>query len=136
MNDGSDFTTAIPPVSEALPIASSKYDDTNPNIGYGGEWTVQSTSGTAYQGTLHISNTIGNYITLTFEGQQMELGYQSASDSGTLVITIDEEEYVLDQFTNNIWVSPKLTSGTHYAIIFHESGDIINLDYINILDNN
>ena len=136
MNDDSSAPTVIPPVSEALPIDVGKSDDSNPNVEYGGDWTIQTNIGTAYEGTLHVSNTIGNYITLTFEGKQMQLGYQSASSFGSLTITIDEEEYVLDQIANDTWASPQLTSGTHYVIIFHESGDTINLDYIDILDVN
>ena len=134
LDDDSFAPTVIPPVSEALPIDVGKFDDTNPNVEYGGDWTIQTNIGKAYQGTLHVSNTIGNYLTLSFEGEQMQLGYQSASGFGSLTITIDEGEFVLDQIANGTWVSPELTSGTHYVIIFHESGDTINLDYIDILD--
>ncbi|RPJ27669.1 MAG: hypothetical protein EHM33_07150 [Chloroflexi bacterium] len=136
INDDAFAATVIPPVSEALPIDLGKFDDTNPNVEYGGDWSMQTNLGTAFQGTLHVSNTVGNYVTLSFEGEQMQLGYQSAAGFGSLIITIDEGEYVLDQIANGTWVSPQLTSDTHYVIIFHESGDTINLDYIVILDVN
>jgi hypothetical protein len=33
-----------------------------------------------------------------------------------------------------VWQSPELPSGDHFVRIIHESGESINLDYIEILD--
>jgi len=129
---GSQNPTVIPTVGEIVPMVAGKYDDADVSIEYFGEWTVQTNISTAYQGTLHVSNIIGNDMAFTFEGRQVQLGYQSVSGLGTLVITIDDEQYVLAQGAGSSWISPQLTSGLHFMIIIHESGDSINLDYITI----
>jgi len=133
-NVGSQNPTVIPTVGEIVPMVAGKYDDADISIEYFGDWVTQSNIGSAYQGTLHVSNTIGNDLSFIFEGQQIQLGYQTVSGLGTLVITIDEEQYVLAQASGSSWVSPQLDPGPHFVIIIHESGDSVNVDYITILD--
>ncbi len=119
------------------PLAAGKYDDTNPNIDYGLYWTVLKNPGTAnaYKGTLHASTVIGNEASFRFTGEGCRLGYQRGKNFGTVTVLIDDQPYSFhEQAFDLVWRSPLLSSGDHFVRIIHESGESINLDYIEILD--
>jgi hypothetical protein len=137
-------------VTESLPTASAthtpghiqllragKYDDTNPNIDYGLYWTALKNPGTAnaYKGTLHASNGIGNEASFRFTGEGFLLGYQRGRNFGTVTVLIDNQPYSFhEQAFDLVWRSPQLSPGDHVVRIIHDSGESINLDYIEILD--
>jgi len=123
-------------VSSDGPILSGKHDDTALNIDYGNQWTVRGHLETAFQGTLHISTKIGNQAKFTFAGQKLYLGYQRGPESSTMTITIDENQYVLNQAAGNIWISPQLSAGDHSVTLTHENGESVSLDYITIIGEN
>lgn len=110
-----------------------RYDNTDPRLDYDGDWGNQTNVANAYQKTLYVSNTIGNDLILSFVGQQIVIGYLGEPGLGSMVISIDDEEFQLDQSTGKEWTSPQLDNSEHFVIIIHESGDSVNLDYINIL---
>ena len=129
-----------PPASSAQdqnpPFPPGKYDDTHPNIAYDRHWTYRLNSGTkfAYKGTLHTSDSIGNELSFRFTGQRLYLGYQRARSFGTVTVMIDDQTYSFhEQAFGNIWRSPPLSPGTHTVILIHDSGESINLDYIEVL---
>ena len=127
------FTTPTP--DQALP--AGKYDDTDPNIAYDKNWTALKNSGTAnaYKGTLHASNGIGNKASFRFTGDRLRLGYQRGKYFGTVTVLIDDEPYSFhEQAFGLVWYSPELSPGDHFVQIIHDSGESINLDYIEILD--
>lgn len=124
--------TASPASSEG-PIPAGKHDDTDLNIDYGNQWTVRGHLETAFQETLHISTRVGNKAKFTFVGQRMYLGYQRSPESSTMTITIDENQYVLNQAAGNIWISPQLSTGDHSVTLTHENGESVSLDYITII---
>jgi hypothetical protein len=142
--------TTSSPVTESLPTPSptrtpaqfqllpiGKYDDTDPNIDYGLYWTALKNPGTenAYMGTLHASNAIGNEATFRFRGDQIRLGYQRGRNFGTVTVLIDGEPYSFhEQAFDLVWSSPQLSPGDHVVRIIHDSGQSINLDYIEVLD--
>ena len=126
--------SATPTPDQSLP--AGKYDDTDPNIAYDRYWAFKRNSGTAnaYQGTLHISVGIGNEASFYFTGQQFRLGYQRGRNFGTVTVMIDDQPYSFhEQAFGNIWRSPQLSPGIHSVRIIHESGESINLDYIEVL---
>ncbi len=134
--------TESPPTPSATPTPDQvfrvgKYDDTDPNIAYDRFWAVLKNPGTAnaYKGTLHISNGIGSEASFHFAGQRFYLGYQRGRNFGIVTVMIDGQPYSFhEQAFDLIWRSPQLSPGTHSVRIIHDSGESVNLDYIEILD--
>lgn len=124
---------AIPATTAAALSISERYDDADSRLEYDGDWVNETGVANAQQGTLSVSNTIGNDLVLTFVGQQIIIGYLGGSDLGSIVISIDDSEFQLHQAVGKEWASPQLDNAEHFVIIIHESGDSVNLDYINIL---
>ncbi|HET9915186.1 MAG TPA: hypothetical protein VFQ13_25065 [Anaerolineales bacterium] len=122
-----------PVVSTPVLNIVDRYDDTDPRLEYDGAWVSQTNVANARQGTLFVSNAIGNDLTLSFVGQQIVIGYLGEPSLGSITISIDDEEFQLDQSVGKEWVSPQFGNNEHFVIIVHESGDTVNLDYINVL---
>jgi len=123
-------------LNEAEPLPVGKHDDRHANIVYDRYWAFKMNSGTkyAYKGTLHISSGIGNELSFRFTGQQFHLGYQRGRSFGMVTVMIDDQSYSFhEQAFGNIWLSPQLSPGTHSVRLIHESGESINLDYIEVL---
>lgn len=128
---------ATPTPDSAQLLQVGKHDDTHPNIAYGRYWTALKNPGTenAYLGTLHASNGIGNEASFRFTGEQVRLGYQRGRSFGAVTVIIDGQSYSFhEQAFDLVWRSPPLSPGVHEVRIIHESGQSINLDYIEILD--
>jgi hypothetical protein len=124
-------TPALPPPLQAGKI----YDDTNPNIVYDRFWIVLKNPGTknAYKGALHFSPSIGNEASFRFTGQEVYLGYQRGRNFGIVTVIIDDQSYSFhEEAFDLVWRSPQLAQGTHVVKIIHESGESINLDYIEV----
>ena len=140
--------TESPPTPSATPTpghiqplaAGRRYDDTDPNIAYGTYWTALKNPSTknSYKGTIHASNSIGNEASFRFTGEGFLLGYKRAKSFGTVTVIIDgidSQPYSFnEQAFDLVWRSPQLSPGDHFVRIIHESGESINLDYIDILD--
>ena len=119
------------------PLRAGRYDDTDPNIAYDPYWTALKNPGTAnaYKGTIHASTDIGNEASFRFTGTRLRLGYQRGKNFGTVTVFVDAQSYSFhEQAFDLVWRSPKLTPGDHFVRIIHQSGESINLDYIEILD--
>ena len=119
---------------ETTALIAGKYDDTASLLNYDGDWISELFVTDAYQETLYFSLEIDDSITFKFLGKQIIFGYLGDADFGTVTITIDNVKYTLNQSSGSEWVSPQLTQGVHSVIILHESGDLVNLDYINVLE--
>jgi len=106
MQTATPSPTPTPPGIQ--PLAARKYDDTDPNIAYDQYWiALQNASAkNAYKGTLHVSVGIGEVAFFRFTGKGFRLGYQRVAIPAR---------------------------GAHFVRILHESGESINLDYIEIL---
>jgi len=118
------------------PLPAGKYDDMDPNIAYDRYWTVLKNPGTenAYRGTLHASADIGDEASFRFTGEGFRLGYQRGRNFGTVTVIIDDQPYSFhEQAFDLLWSSPQLSPGDHFVRIIHESGESINLDYVEIL---
>ena len=127
--------TPTPEQFDLLP--AGKYDDMDPNIAYDRFWTVLKNPGTknAYKGTLHASPGIGNEASFRFTGEAFRLGYQRGRNFGTVTVIVDDQPYSFhEQAFDLVWSSPQLSPGDHFVRIIHESGESINLDYIEILE--
>ncbi len=135
--------TESPPVPSATPTpdqppplqAGKIYDDTNPHIVYDRFWIVLKNPGTknAYKGALHFSPSIGNEASFRFTGQEVYLGYQRGRNFGIVTVIIDDQTYSFhEEAFDLVWRSPQLALGTHSVRIIHESGESINLDYIEV----
>jgi hypothetical protein len=119
------------------PLPAGKYDDMDPNIAYDRFWTVLKNGGTknAYKGAIHFSAAIGNEASFRFRGKRFILGYQRGRNFGIVTVLIDDQPYRFHEEAFDLsWRSPQLSPGDHFVRIIHESGESINLDYIEILD--
>jgi len=119
------------------PFPVGKYDDTDPNIAYDQYWTGLKNPGTAnaYKGTIHISRGNGNEASFRFTGEQFRLGYQRGNNFGIVTVIIDDQSYSFsEQAFDLVWRSPQLSPGDHFVRLIHDSGESVNLDYIEILD--
>ena len=132
----SPTATFTPANIQVLP-AGKRYDDTDPNIAYDTYWTALKNSSTAnsYKGTIHVSTSIGNEASFRFTGKRFRLGYQRGNIFGTVTVIVDDQLYSFhEQAYDLVWNSPQLSPGDHFVQIIHQSGESINLDYIEILD--
>ncbi len=118
--------------------ASNTYDDMDTRLAYSGTWTSQTNVSGAYQGTLHVSTGIGDFVTFTFTGQDIHLFYQAGPSLGTIIITIDGVgPPPLDQSQSQTqikeWVYHLDTSGTHSIVVQHFGGGSVNIDSLVVL---
>jgi hypothetical protein len=130
-------SSATPTPGLIQPLRAGKYDDTDPNIAYDPYWTALKNPGTAnaYLGTLHASTNTGSEASFRFTGEGFRLGYQRGTNFGTVTVLIDDQPYSFhEQAFDLVWRSPQLPPGDHFVRITHQSGESINLDYIEILD--
>jgi len=128
--------SATPTPNQPPPLQPGKvYDDTDPNIIYDRYWIILKNPGTknAYKGALHFSTSIGNEASFRFTGQEVYLGYQRGRNFGIVTVIIDDQPYSFhEEAFDLVWRSPQLALGTHFVRIVHESGESINLDYIEV----
>jgi len=124
--------------SPTLASVLSKIDDTYFELLYSGDWDSQSNVSDTYQNTLHISFTVGDYVSFTFVGEQVIVSFQSGPSLGTIEINLDGLLFDVDQSSSNTelvnWTSSILIRGTHTLQITHLSGGSVNLDSITIPD--
>jgi hypothetical protein len=83
--------TNTPSPTLSTPAAANNYDDTDARLSYSAGWLSQTGVSGAYQSTLHISDTVGNSVTFTFTGNEIQLFYQAGASLGTVTITFDTE---------------------------------------------
>jgi hypothetical protein len=115
---------------------TQKYDNVDQLLLYYGNWVSRTDVANAYQGTLHVSNRVGNDVAFSFVGQQIAIGYLGEPGLGSITISIDDDEFRLNQSGGNRWLSPEFSSTEHFVILLHEEGDTINLDYVEIIQSN
>jgi len=118
-------------VTSGSPAAVNTYDDTDSRLAYSGSWVSQSGVSGAYQGTLHVSDTIGNFVTFTFTGLEIQLYYQAGTSLGTVTILFDNESLGIplsQSGTSGVWVYTLSSPGTHTVVITHTSGGSVNID--------
>jgi hypothetical protein len=131
--------TATTPSTVAGTTASSltqKHDNVDQLLQYDGNWVSRTDVGNAYQGTLHVSNRVGNDVSFSFVGQQIAIGYLGEPGLGSITVSVDDDEFLLNQSGGNRWLSPQYSSTEHFVILIHENGDTINLDYVEIIGSN
>jgi hypothetical protein len=112
------------------PVAANTYDDADSRLTYSGSWSPQTNVTGAYQGTLHVSDSIGNFVSFTFTGDRIELYYQAGASLGTITVTFDNETLgtQIDQSQGGAWVYSLDTGGPHTVVITHSSGGSVNID--------
>lgn len=131
--------TNTPATFSPTPLALSIiYDNADFKFNYTGNWIGQSGVNGTYQNTLHVSNTIGSSVQLSFVGQKIRIAYQAGPSLGTIAIKLDSVDFTLDQSDSETgvgeWESPVLVLSSHSITITHISGGSINLDSITVLD--
>lgn len=144
-------TTSIAPTSTrqptltstsvgAPPLNAGTYDDTDSHLTYSGDWISQANVSGAQNGTLHVSQTLGNTITFRFIGDQLRIVYQSGSGLGIMAATIDAAAITppLNQSgapsASSEWVITGLTNATHLVVLTHTSGGSVNIDQVIVPD--
>lgn len=119
------------------PLNPGTYDDAHSSLGYSPGWSGQTGVSGAYQGTMHVSTSIGGSVSFRFIGKELRVFYLSGSSLGEVTITIDGQSFTLDQSdpsNGNEWISDPLTNNTHTVLIAHLSGGSVNLDYVIVPD--
>lgn len=133
-----DVTRAPATASPTALVLGVKYDDADFKFNYTGNWIGQSGVGDVYQNTLHVSNTIGDSVQLSFVGQKIRIAYQAGPSLGTIAIKLDGVDFSLDQFApatlGSEWESPVLSLSSHSVTITHIGGGSINLDSVAVID--
>lgn len=144
-------TTSIAPTSTrqptltstsvgAPPLNAGTYDDTDSHLTYNGDWISQANVSGAQNGTLHVSQTLGNTITFRFIGDQLRIVFQSGPGLGVMAVAIDGAAITppMNQSAappgSSEWVIPGLTNATHLVVLTHSSGGSINIDQVIIPD--
>lgn len=118
------------------PLMGNTYDDVHPNLIYSGDWVGQTNVNGAHNGTLHVSQTVGNTITFSFIGDQLRIVFQSGTGLGVMAVAIDGVAITppLNQSAappgSSEWVIPGLTNATHLVVLTHSSGGSINIDQV------
>jgi hypothetical protein len=130
--------TPTPSISPTAQFLNVTYDDADFKFLYTGNWIAQSGVSNVYQNTLHISNTIGESVQLSFVGQKIRFTYQAGPSLGTVAIKLDGVDFSQDQAAADTliggWESPVLVLSSHSITITHISGGSINIDAIAVLD--
>jgi hypothetical protein len=112
-------------------VAANTYDDTDSRLAYRGNWVARTNVSGAYQSTLHVSDAVGDSLTFTFTGQEIQLFYQAGASLGIITITFDDDTLEI-QFTqtqsNGVWAHTLETAGTHTVVISHTGGGSVNID--------
>jgi len=130
---GTPVNTSLPTSTSAsgAPLNPSTYDDVDSRIVYNGPWWIGQTGVTgAYHDTLHVSQVTGSSVTFSFIGRELRLFYQGNPSQGEVTITIDGQNFTLDQSDGTEWISEPLTNNTHTVLITHASGGSVNLDKV------
>jgi hypothetical protein len=144
-------TGTITPMASPTPtgtvISSVIRDDTDPAWQYSGNWAIFTYTGQypgpgPYNGSIHYSQSIGDYAQITFTGQQFTLIFTKHVNRGDVDVYVDGvklatfSEYgptaVSMPEWQQTWTSPALASGTHTVRFMHMSGTFIDIDAIQI----
>ena len=121
----------FPTSTLSTPVAANTYDDTDARLTYSPGWLTQSGLSGVHQSTLHVSDAVGNFVTFTFTGQEIQLYFQTGPSLGTLTITFDNETLgtQLNQGTDDgVETYTLTTGGAHTVTIRHTAGGSVNLD--------
>jgi hypothetical protein len=128
---GTSTPRPSPTSTPGTAVVANTYDDADTRLEYSSGWVSQTGVTGSYQNTLHVSDTIGNSVTFTFTGQEIQLFYQAGSSLGTLTITFDTETLAIpvnQAQSNGVWVYLLQTGGSHTVTIRHTSGGSVNID--------
>ncbi len=120
-------------LNEKNALPAGKYDDADERILYVGDWSSEDLIPDAFEETISYSTTIGSTASFSFKGQQLQIGYLGESDLGVLIISINENEFTLDQSNGAEWSSPILPYAVYGVVLTHQDGDQVFFDYITIL---
>jgi hypothetical protein len=111
------------------------YDDSDLNFVYTGNWQYTKNIRGAYSSTLSTSYSIGDSITLSFEGERLTLLYTKIKNGGVIEVKIDDNLVTtINQSTRSKklyqqqWSIAGLSSGIHNLTLKHISGKTVNID--------
>jgi hypothetical protein len=120
------------------PLGPGKYDDTQTDWVYSGNWATYAISG-PYKNTLHYSTDVDDHAVLVFRGIQFILTYTGNVNRGQATVLVDgNPEGTINQYNSSLawqqtWTSPTFTNGVHTLQLTHEAGDIFDVDAIQII---
>jgi hypothetical protein len=125
--------TASTTFDDQTTFPAGKWDDFDERIIYDGDWTGEFLITDAYEGTISYSTTIGSTISFNFAGEQLQIGYLGETDLGILLISINGDEFVLDQSDGAEWSSPTLPYAIYVVVLTHQDGEQVFFDYITVI---
>ena len=124
------------PSAAAKSAGVGTYDDSSSILTYTGSWSVYAGSGPKSD-TLHYSTSVGDYVSMGFEGQKLVLYYTQSTNRGNMDVYIDN--ILVDSVNENgalAWQQQKvitgLSAGTHTLKLQHASGTFVDIDAITV----
>jgi hypothetical protein len=122
------------------PVGVGTYEDNNENLIYEGSWSGAAASGASGE-SVRYSTKVGSKIALRFTGNQFRIVYTALSNRGVVGVYLDGQKIdTINEYADEVnwqknWSSPLLpSSGPHLLEIVHESGAVVDLDAIEILE--
>jgi hypothetical protein len=116
------------------PLSPGTYDDIDSHLSYSGNWEVQTGVTGVSNGTLHVSNFLGDKVEFQFIGNELRIFFLTGPSQGSIRFTLDNDSYVIDEANSNIvyyeWVIAASNNYTHNVTITHEGGGPVNLDRV------
>ena len=120
-------------------VSAGTYDDTDCNWVYSGTWTAWTGNGPA-NGTMHYTNTPGDYAELQFNGTRFILTFTKFPNRGSIGVYVDGTLVeTINAFQSTLtwqatYTSPSFAAGNHTVRFVHAGGDAyIDVDTIAIL---
>jgi uncharacterized protein YkwD len=124
----------------SVPVGVGRYEEDDVNITYSGTWHSWDDAN-ASGGGLVYTNDPGASATLTFNGRQIKLVFNSYVNRGDVEVVIDGGAPILfSQYNSSLsylneWASPILAQGTHTVTFSHPGGShYIDIDALIVPD--
>lgn len=114
-------------------LLDGTYDDGFRDVYFIGQgWRTEP--GNYYEGAIHVSDEIGDHITVWFNGEAFEVIYSSSPDGGELEVKLDGEIIAsIDQFSEKPesqlrWKSGRFEKNVHKVELTHRRGQRVTFD--------
>ncbi|KAF7361025.1 hypothetical protein MSAN_01132800 [Mycena sanguinolenta] len=106
-------------------------DDSDGFVTYSAGWQARNDSDTSLERTEHVSEVVGSWAALSFQGTGISLFGSSVGQGTTASVIIDESQPVVisQSQTNQLFNSSSLSSGTHTMNITIIGANALGIDY-------
>ena len=126
-------TEPAPTPAPAEAPGAGTYDDAYAGIQYKGKWKNESSVG-PLNNVIKYSSKVGDTVSFTFKGKQVNLIYTGYYNRGAVDISIDNvwverlNCFDPERAWQEKWYGPALADGTHTITLKHVSGEVVDID--------